>query len=69
MGDFIKADIDMEVLEAAGKAGMDKQVLMMLDHPAEVVSVLENGDLSVRYLDNSLHIVHPQAATKVSKYI
>ena len=64
-GDRIKTDIDMEALTAIGKAGIDEQVLMMLDHVGEVVAILENGDLCVRYPDNSLHTVSPEAATKV----
>ena len=40
-------------------------VLQMLDHVGTVNSLLENGDLLVRYPSNTLLPVNPQAAKKV----
>ena len=40
-------------------------VLQMLDHVGTVNSLLENGDLLVRYPSNTLLPVNPQAAKRV----
>lgn len=57
--------IIIKILYCTDTVNVIYMMVQMLDHVGTVNSLMENGDLLVRYPNNSLLPVNPQAAKKV----